>query len=126
VEALVFDFNVRKHSHSGEEGCEMKILKVLLAVVNVFVLTFYVISFLIPRPTRSVGLAPGFIISCAMVFAAIYLLFEGDSNKTLVIWLIGVLLIFFGFATVCVIFAPDKNGMFWIDEKGRFFTRSLN
>jgi len=105
----------------------MKAMKVFLAIINVFILTFYSISFLIPRsPAKNVGLAPGFIISCAMALSAIYLLIGGNSDKTLAIWLIGILSIFFGFAIVCVAFAPDRNGKFWVDEKGKLFTRSLN
>jgi hypothetical protein len=129
VEALVFHFNVRKHSQFGKGGYKMKAVKIALAILNVFILTFCAIGCML----SSLGKAMVSVITGSLIglVGFCYLGTAYTSPVKTAIWIFvflfgGIVLHAFGFSVLCVVFAPDKNGKVWVDEKGKLFTRSLD
>jgi len=107
----------------------MKIIKIMLAFLNVIILTFYVVGYMTTGSGKLLGnFTAGLIIGLATfsIVCRTYLTHLDIAFKYIVFPVGAVILLSLVYAIMFVAFAPDKNGKFWVSNEGKLITRSLN
>jgi hypothetical protein len=107
----------------------MKAVKILLAFLNVIILTFYVVGYMTTGSGKILGsFTAGLIIGLATfsIVCRTYLTHLDIVFRHIVFPLGAVILLSLVYAIMFVVFAPDKNGKFWVSDEGKLITRSLN